>query len=279
MASEQQSQGAGGGSSRTPRKITISAANCPSFDLTPGQTLNRLDHVGNTFDYKRCNLELYMTTTTSRRLSLVAMAVGLVAGTGLLSGCDNPPDTIKIGVAQPLSGDLAAFGQDLLNGVKLAVAELNKEGFKIKGKAVQIEIIAMADKSDPSQGIEVAKQMVAAGVVAVTGNLNSGVSIPAAPVYAAANIAQLAISTNPKYPELGFATTFRLVANDNLQARAMGSFAANQINATKFAVIDDGTTYGKGLATSASGASGELKKAKKEVVLTYSTDDRTTAMD
>ena len=217
-----------------------------------------------------------MNNFTSRRPTLAALAAGLVASTLLLSGCDNPPDTIKIGVAQPLSGNLAALGQDLHNGVKLAVAELNKEGFQIKGKPVTIEIVAMDDRSDPATGVEVAKQMVEAGVVAVIGNLNSGVSIPAAPVYAEKNIAQLAISTNPKFTELSLATTFRLVANDNLQARAIGSFAANQLNATKFAVVDDGTTYGKGLAE---GAAVELKKAKKEIVVTYSSDDKTTAFD
>lgn len=217
-----------------------------------------------------------MNHVTSHRLAVAALATGLFASTALLTGCDNPPDTIKIGVAQPLSGNLAALGQDLHNGVKLAVAELNKEGFKIKGKPVTIEIVAMDDRSDPATGVEVAKQMVEAGVVAVIGNLNSGVSIPAAPIYAEKNIAQLAISTNPKFTQLGLATTFRLVANDSLQARAIGSFAANQLNASKFAVVDDGTTYGKGLAE---GAAIELKKAQKEIVVTYSSDDKTTAFD
>lgn len=217
-----------------------------------------------------------MHTSTSRRVTLAALASSLLVGSALLTGCDSPPSTIKIGVAQPLSGNLAALGQDLLNGVKLAVDELNKEGFKIKGKPVLIEVVAMDDRSDPAAGVDVAKQMVAAGVVAVIGNLNSGVSIPAAPIYGAANIAQLAISTNPKFTQLGLATTFRLVANDSLQARAIGSFAANQLNATIFAIIDDGTTYGKGLAE---GAAVELKKAKKEVVVTYSSDDKTTAFD
>ncbi len=199
------------------------------------------------------------------------LSVGLT-----LVGCDNPPPTIKIGVAQPLSGNLAAMGQDLLNGVKLAVDELNKEGFKIKGKPVLIEIVAMDDRSDPVTGVDIANQLVSAGVVAVIGDLNSGVSIPAAPIYAAANIAQLAISTNPKFTELGLATTFRLVANDNLQARAIGSFAAKQLNANRFAVIDDGTTYGKGLAA---GAKQELQRANKEIVVAYASDDKTTSFD
>jgi len=217
-----------------------------------------------------------MTHTATRRLTQAALTAAVVAGSALLSGCDSPPDTIKIGVAQPLSGNLAALGQDLHNGVKMAVDELNKEGFQIKGKTVKIEIIAMDDRSDPKAGVDVAKQLVDAGVVAVIGNLNSGVSIPAAPVYAEKHVAQLAISTNPKFTELGLDTTFRLVANDNLQARAIGSFAANQLEAARFAVVDDGTTYGKGLAA---GATAELKKASKEVVVSYSSDDKTTAFD
>ncbi|MHB1198179.1 MAG: branched-chain amino acid ABC transporter substrate-binding protein [Polaromonas sp.] len=212
----------------------------------------------------------------SRRFTLTAVAAGLFASTALLSGCDRTPDTIKIGVAQPLTGNLAALGQDLLNGVKLAVADINKEGFKIKGKTVNIEVVAMDDRADAATGKEVARQLVEAGVVAVIGDLNSGVSIEAAPIYGAANIAQLAISTHPKFTQLGLPTTFRLVANDTLQAKAIGSFAANQLNASKFAVLDDGTPYGKGLAD---GAAEQLKTAKKEITLRQSYDDKTKAFD
>lgn len=213
---------------------------------------------------------------TSRRLTLTAMATGLLASTALLSGCDKTPDTIKIGVAQPLTGNLAALGQDMLNGVKLAVADINREGFRIKGKTVTIEVIAMDDRADAATGKDVARQLVEAGVVAVIGNLNSGVSIEAAPIYGAKNIAQLAISTHPKFTQLGLPTTYRLVANDTLQAKAIGSFAANQLNASKFAVLDDGTPYGKGLAD---GAAGQLKAAKKEITIRQSYDDKTTAFD
>jgi branched-chain amino acid transport system substrate-binding protein len=194
----------------------------------------------------------------------------------LLSGCDNPPDTIKIGVAQPLSGNLAALGQDLHNGVKMAVDELNKEGFQIKGKTVKIEIVAMDDRSDPKTGVEVAKQLDRRRRGRRDRQPQFGRQHSGRTGLCRQNIAQLAISTNPKFTELGLATTFRLVANDNLQARAIGSFAANQLNANKFAVVDDGTTYGKGLAT---GAAAELKKANKEVVVTYSSDDKTTKFD
>jgi branched-chain amino acid transport system substrate-binding protein len=194
-----------------------------------------------------------------------------------LVGCNNNiPDVIKIGAAQPLTGNKAGQGQDLLNGVKLAVAELNKDGFKVKGKLVTLEVVTVDDRANPETGVVVAKQLVDAGVVAVVGHLNSGVSIPAAPIYAAGNIAQLAISTNPKYTAQGLPTTLRLVGNDILQAKAIGSFAVNQLNAGKYAVANDGTTYSKGLAD---GAMEQLKLAKKEVVFNESFDKDTIALD
>ena len=68
-----------------------------------------------------------MTTSLKRRHFTAGLALAPLAASGLLTGCSNIPDTIKIGVAQPLSGPLAALGQDLLNGVNLAVEEINKE--------------------------------------------------------------------------------------------------------------------------------------------------------
>ena len=51
-----------------------------------------------------------------------------------------------------------------------------------------------------------------------------------------------------------------MVANDTLQARAIGSFAATQLGASRYAALDDGTPYGKGLAD---GAAPQLKAEKK----------------
>ena len=195
-----------------------------------------------------------MKKPSARSKTLSTTALALAISALLLAGCDSTPSTVKIGVAQPLSGLEAELGQDLYNGVKLAVAELNKEGYKINGKPVTLEIVAMA----------------------VIGNLDSGVSVEAAPVYASKNVAQLAISTNPKFTQMGLATAYRLVANDTLQAKAIGAFAVKQLNVAHYAVVDEGTLYGKGLAD---GAAEQLKIAKKEITLRQSFDDKTTAFD
>ena len=217
-----------------------------------------------------------MIQPLNRRRFSAGLALAPWAAGGLLTGCSNIPDSIKIGVAQPLSGPLSALGKDLLNGVQLAVNELNKANFSIEGKRVTLEVMSVDDKADAATGMAVAQQLVDAGVVAVVGHLNSGVSIETAPIYAAAGIAQIAISTNPKFTQLGHETTFRMVANDNMQARAIGSFASSQFGDVRFAALDDGTPYGKGLTD---GAVEQLKAEKREVVLRQSFDDKTVAFD
>ena len=201
------------------------------------------------------------------------LGLGSLSALIALTACNRIPDTIKIGVAQPTSGPLEALGKDMVNGVKLAVDDINQQGLKIDGKPVRLEVVAVDDRADPEVGKQVARQLVEANVVAVVGHLNSGVTMAAAPVYAEKNIPQLAISTKPEYTQMGLPTTLRLVANDALQAKAMGSYAARALNGTAFAVIDDSTPYGKGLAES---AAKEIENAKKTVAVRQSLDDKTT---
>ena len=153
-----------------------------------------------------------MTQFLNRRRFTAGVALAPLAAGGLLAGCSGMPDTVRIGVAQPLSGPLAALGQDLLNGVMLAVKELNANNFSVDGKRVALEVVTVDDKADAEVGKQVAQQLVDGGICAVIGHLNSGVSIAAAPIYAGKGIAQIAISTNPKYTDLGFPTTLRMVA-------------------------------------------------------------------
>jgi hypothetical protein len=156
----------------------------------------------------------------------VALGLLVLVSMAALAGCQpGVPDTVKIGVAQPLTGPLKELGQDMVDGTRMAIDDINKEGLKIDGKLVKLEMVTADDKADAEAGKAAAKTLVDAGVVAVIGHLNSGVSIAAAPIYAEKMIPQLAISTNPKYTKLDLPTTLRLVANDDLQSKAMGSIA------------------------------------------------------
>jgi branched-chain amino acid transport system substrate-binding protein len=163
----------------------------------------------------------------------------------LLAGCEKSiPPSIKIGVAQPLSGPSAARGQDLLNGVKLAVNELNAAGFKIAGKPVIVEVVAVDDKGDQDTAKKVAQDLVNQNVVAVIGHLSSDVTEATIPIYRMGNVPQLFTSSAAELTKLGEGNAFRLVANDSLQALAIASFLNDSLKASRVAIIYEDTAFG-----------------------------------
>lgn len=180
--------------------------------------------------------------------SILALSVAAALG---LSGCgkQETSSTVKIGSASPLTGLQAHIGQDIRDGVLLGVEDLNAQGIEIGGKKVTFELVAEDDEANPAKATTVAQKLVDSKVVGVVGHFNSGASIPAAKIYSDAGIPQISPgSTNPKYTQLGYATTFRVVANDSQQGPAVAAYFLNTLKGKNVAVIDDSTAYGQGLA-------------------------------
>src|SRR5215213_8339492 len=156
---------------------------------------------------------------------------------------------VRIGSASPLTGPQAHIGIDIRNGVQLAIEDANAAGIEIGGRKIKLDLVPEDDEANPTKASTVAQKLVDAKVVAVIGHFNSGASIPASKVYSDAGIPQISpSSTNPKYTQQGFKTTFRVVANDDQQGPTIGRYAVENLKAKKIAVIDDSTAYGQGLA-------------------------------
>jgi branched-chain amino acid transport system substrate-binding protein len=157
---------------------------------------------------------------------------------------------LRIGVAGPLTGDQAAFGEMLKNGALLAVAEWNaKGGVSVGGKMRKIEILWGDDRHDPREGVSIAHKFVNSGVVGVVGHFNSSVSIPASTVYAEAGVVQITpASTNPKLTEQGFKTVFRVCGRDDQQGQVAADYIVDKLGVKRVAILHDKTTYGQGLA-------------------------------
>jgi branched-chain amino acid transport system substrate-binding protein len=156
---------------------------------------------------------------------------------------------VKIGVASPLTGPQAHIGNDIKNGVQLAVEDLNAQGVVIGGNKVEFVLVAEDDEANPTKATTVAQKLADAKVAGVVGHFNSGASIPASKIYSDAGIPQISpSSTNPKYTQQGFKTTFRVVAHDDQQGPTLARFAVEKLGAKNIAVIDDSTAYGQGLA-------------------------------
>lgn len=165
------------------------------------------------------------------------------------AGCtktEQGADVIRIGAAGPLTGDMAVFGQDQLNGMNLAIQEWNAKG-GVLGK--RIVLVEGDDQRDPKQAVAAANKLVNEGVVAVVGHFNSNCSIPASAVYNRAGIPEISHgSTNPQYTEQGFDNVFRVCGRDDQQGSVSARYATDVLKAKKIAVLHDRTTYGQGLA-------------------------------
>ncbi|MCU6434802.1 branched-chain amino acid ABC transporter substrate-binding protein [Undibacterium sp. Jales W-56] len=173
---------------------------------------------------------------------LISLAVVL-----LLSACSRQVE-VKIGVVAPMTGNLAHNGKSIANGAQIAVDELNEDGMYIQGKRAHFSLIVEDDKANPEDGKAAAQRLVDAGVAAVYGHFNSGVTIPAAPIYAKAGIPQMSASTNPKYTRMGIASAFRIGADDIEQGTTLGRIAVDKLKAKTVFVIDDASLFGVGLA-------------------------------
>lgn len=188
-------------------------------------------------------------TPMKRPVLKTALLAGLTAAALGLAGCGQKDSSVKIGHVAPMTGNQAHLGKDNEAGAKLAVADLNKAGIKIGGKAVTFTLVAEDDGADPKQGTAAATKLVDAKVAGVIGHLNSGTSIPASKIYSDAGIPQISpASTNPKYTMQGFKTTFRVVANDAALGGTLGKYAVQELKGKAIAVIDDRTAYGQGVA-------------------------------
>ena len=222
------------------------------------------------------------------KLSAIALAVAAALALGACGKKEEPKPAaapaapapaakpviiVKLGHVAPMTGPQAHLGKDNEYGARLAVEELNAQGLEIGGATAKFELLAEDDAADPKQGAIVAQKLVDAKVQGVVGHLNSGTTIPASKLYSDAGIPQISGSaTNPKYTQQGFATAFRVMANDVQQGKALGEFAAKQGFKT-VAIVDDRTAYGQGLAD-------EFRKAAEaagiKVVATEYTNDKAT---
>ncbi|WP_050479886.1 branched-chain amino acid ABC transporter substrate-binding protein [Herbaspirillum rhizosphaerae] len=158
---------------------------------------------------------------------------------------------VRLGFSGPLSGPQASVGKDALNGAQLAIDRLNQQGSSIDGKVLRFELLAKDDEADPGIGAIRAKELVDAGVRAVLGPFNSGVTLAAAPIYNEAGIVSLTVASNPKAtlsPSNRQASqVFRIAASDTDMGSKMALYAARNLKLKAVAIIDDGSVYAQGL--------------------------------
>ena len=115
-----------------------------------------------------------------RRRSIAVAVVLAAAFCARMAGAE-----VLIGVAGPMTGKDAWFGEQMERGAAQAVADLNAKG-GVLGQ--QVRLVTADDFCDPEQAVAAARKLVSDGVIFVAGHYCSGASIPASEIYEAAGV-------------------------------------------------------------------------------------------
>ena len=176
-----------------------------------------------------------------------SLTVWMAAAVLLAAGPGHAGEAIRIGVAGPISGAYAAFGEQLWRGAEQAARDINAAG-GINGK--EIAVIKGDDACEPKQALAVANRLVDFDeVTAVVGHFCSSSTMPASEIYAEAGVLMITpASTNPMVTERGLPTVLRTCGRDDQQGVVGADFVVNHLKAERVAVLHDKDTYGQGLA-------------------------------
>ena len=178
------------------------------------------------------------------------LGIFLLSVISFVTGCKKKapppkPTAIKIAVVGPFTGPLSADAYSILEGVKLAVDEVNAKGGI---NNMRVEIVTGDDMADPTRAVKVADSLASdRNVLAIIGHYNSSCTIAASYVYNRHGVVAISpASTSPRITEAG-KYIFRVCPSDAQQGMELGKFATKTLGKRRIAIIYDNDDYGKGL--------------------------------
>src|ERR1700689_1582825 len=172
--------------------------------------------------------------------------IGLAFGASLVLSTTALAQDTTVAVAGPMTGGESAFGRQLKNGAEQAVADINAAG-GLLGKKLALDI--EDDACAPKQARSVAEKIASAKIPFVAGHYCSSSSIPASEAYADGDVVQSTpASTNPLFTERKLWNVARVCGRDDQQGLVAADYIAKSYKGKNVAILNDKTTYGKGLA-------------------------------
>jgi branched-chain amino acid transport system substrate-binding protein len=150
---------------------------------------------------------------------------------------------IAIGVAAPMTGNLAHIGRQLVDGAQLAADGANARG-GIKGRNVVIRV--EDDQADPKIALTVARKLAADdSVLAVLGHYSPAASLAAIPVYTKARLATITPSaSSPDLTTRGGKYLFRMLSPSSVYARNLAQYTVKTLGKKNVAVVHVQSDWG-----------------------------------
>lgn len=170
-----------------------------------------------------------------------------VAGFALVLAGPPALAEILVGTAGPFSGPNAVLGEQIRRGTQQAIDDYNATG-GLRGE--RLALMALDDGCDPRKAVEVATELVTAGVTFVAGHYCSGASIPASKVYEKAGIVQISpASSHPHFTDEGGWNVIRANPRDDAQGLAAARLIADKFPKARIAILSDQSPASAALVT------------------------------
>ncbi|SEA46557.1 ABC transporter substrate-binding protein [Variovorax sp. YR216] len=147
-------------------------------------------------------------SSTRRRFALLPTALALLGAFG--AGSALAQDTVKIGFTGPLSGGAALYGKNVVNGIEMAIKEINAAGLEVGGKKVKLELVALDDKYSPADAAINARRLAQQHQAPVVFVPHSGGIYAMQAFNEQEKFIVMAYSSTPKITETGNKLTIRI---------------------------------------------------------------------
>lgn len=182
-----------------------------------------------------------------------ALAIGLLVAGGSSASQKQPTERfagfVNVGISTTLSGSIATLGQGGLQGVQLAVADLNAKGGLLRK---QIRVVSADDAASPATGSANVRTMI----------LDKKIRALFGPVSSAIAAAELQLASDYKIPtflhtsnDVSLMTKrftpygFQVVPNTVMEPRAVAAFLATKVGSRRLQIATFAPDYVFGRTT------------------------------
>ncbi|MFH1371607.1 MAG: ABC transporter substrate-binding protein [Planctomycetota bacterium] len=182
----------------------------------------------------------HLTRNSVSLVALCALALAIIFFLPACSKKDPKSEVIKIGAILPLTGESAFWGENIKNGIELAVDEINQKG-GILGK--KVAILYEDTQGQPAVGTQVVSKLISIHKVqCIIGDVISSVMLAVAPIMERNKCVLLGFGESAEITNAGdyIFRNWNSVASD---AEITGDFAAKHSHAV--VVLSQNDAFGK----------------------------------
>jgi branched-chain amino acid transport system substrate-binding protein len=153
-------------------------------------------------------------------------------------------ETIKIGVVNMMTGPFAEGGSFQVNGLQLALEDINKAG-GVLGRPVELHI-EDNQSTNPGTVLAFSKLFTDPAIKAIVGPIASTHIQAASPAIAKAGIPTMIGGTDPSLTRVNNKWVFRARPNDLYSSKVIADFGVNTLKLKKWAIIHATDAFGQG---------------------------------